>query len=515
MRGLTLILLCVACGGDASEAPLSVRSITPAADAVDVALDTPIVLALSAPPPADFAIELASEGEPIPHAMTVDGATVTLVPEAPLWLAASYTVSAAEAEHDSRFTTRDGTWTNLPLGTDAALRAAPLGAGAAPSIAVTADGTVLAGWEGGGAIYDQQFTPAAGWLALPRTLDVVGDPDAVRIAAASATRAVAAYERYITRANIEARTFDGTQWSAPALVAPYQVGTTRFDQYLGGTAATAAGDALVFHRGSFDTDLFDLYVVLRGASGWGAPVLAESLPGSASGSDIVEDGRGGYVVAWIQRSADKASTAVYAATISSTGAIGAPQLVDDGPGTTYSLNLARGGETVWIAWAHQQGSVGLRVVARPLASGALGGAHQIDLAGYAFGGEWARIAASPRGAVLVFTQYGAVRAALNTSGVWSQPADLDPANDDVGRPVAAIDDRGNATVVWTRVPRTGRRTTVFARARAGAWTPAAQLDEGSGNSYAWTAGVDAAGRVTTAWTQNTPAGYAVYGAHLQ
>ncbi|MBS1125055.1 MAG: hypothetical protein H6Q90_7283, partial [Deltaproteobacteria bacterium] len=110
-------------------------------------------------------------------------------------------------------------------------------------------------------------------------------------------------------------------------------------------------------------------------------------------------------------------------------------------------------------------------------------------------------------------------AAQFSAGAWSAPAELDkiPAspNDEVGRPALALDDRGNATVVWTRVPQSGRRTTVVSRARGGPWSSPAQLDEGTGSTYVWTAGVDAAGRVTTAWTQTDGTGYTVWGAHLQ
>jgi hypothetical protein len=520
MRGcVSYLLLFVACGGEPSSDPLIVLAVTPAADAVDVALDTPIVLELSAPPPEDFTVALTEGGEPVPHQLAITGTTVTLVPDAPLWLAAGYTLAVPDAQHSSSFATRDGAWKNLALGTQTMLAAAPLGAGAAPSIAALPDGTVFAGWEGGAAIYDQKFTPATGWLATPNTLSNTGDPDSVRVAAASPTRAVEGHERYITRANMEARTYDGTRWSPPVVVAPYQVGTTRYDQYLGNVAASEQTYALAFHRGSFDADAFDVYISIHNGSAWSAPILAEQLPGEASGADLVADGRGGYVLAWTQRSADKLNTAVYVATVSSTGTVGAPQLVDDGPGSTFSMMLARGGEATWIAWAHQQGTTGMRFVARPFMNGALGTAHTIEVTGASAYGEWARIGASPRGAALVYTQYGAVHAAVFANGAWSQPFELDAIAtnplDDVGRPVVTVDDRGNATAVWTRVPNSGRRTTVAARARAGQWSPTTQLDEGTASTYAWTAGVDAAGRVTTAWTQDTPTGYVVWGAHLQ
>lgn len=533
MRGapyLALITLAACSGDPASSSSFRVIAVDPPADATEVALDTAIVVELSAPPAADFAVSLtAATGEPISHALAIDGAIVTITPSEPLWLASDYELvvdASARAEDgeslatpfSSRFATRDGTWRNVALHAQPMMAAAPLGAGAAPSLAVLADGTALASWDGGGDLYDQKLTPDTGWLAMPNRYDVTGgDPDAVRVAAGGPAHAIAAHEKWITRANIEARTYDGTRWSAPVEVAPYTVGTTRFDQFLGGVAAAEQTYALVFHRGDFDAG-FDLYAAVHANGAWSAPFLVEQLPGSASGSDIISDGRGGYVIAWTQSSADNTASAVYATTLSAAGVIGAPVQLDDGPGRTFSLSLARGGDTVWIAWAHQQGTVGMRVVARPITAAGPGPAHAIALDGASPYGEWVQIAASSRGAALVFTQYGGVSAAIAAGGTWGPTAVLDPipmSNDEAGRPVVALDERGNATAVWTRVPASGRRTTVVARARGGRWSAPARLDEGTESTYAWTGGVDAAGRVTTAWTQAGASSYTVWAARLE
>src|SRR5688500_12908086 len=110
MRRILIVLL-AACSSDGGTDPtsLTVLSVSPASDAVDVALDTPITLELSAPPPADFAVALtASTGEPIEHALAIDGTTVTLTPADPLWIATSYDI--AVADFASKFHTRDGAW---------------------------------------------------------------------------------------------------------------------------------------------------------------------------------------------------------------------------------------------------------------------------------------------------------------------------------------------------------------------------------------------------------------------
>lgn len=528
MRTCLCLVSLAACttGVDSATSDFRVLAVSPTNDATSVALDSPITLELSAPPAADFAVALtAGTGEPIPHALAIDGTTVTLTPSDRMWIATDYTIGVDAAMHAetgevlgapfaSKFVTRDGAWHNIALQSQVALvMAAPLGAGAAPNLAALPDGTVFAGWEGGSALYDQKFTPATGWLPMPGALTISGgDPDAVDIAAAGPARAVAGHEKYVTRSSIEARTYNGSQWSAPTTVAPYNVGGTYYDQWLGGVAATDQTYALVFHRGSFSTDHFDLYASVHANNAWGAPIAVEQLVGTTSGSDIIADGKGGYVIAWSQRATD-GTTAVWATTLSSSGVVGSPQKLDDGAGTVYSLSLARGGDTVWIAWMHQQGSIGMRVVAQPLG----GSAHTIELDGYSFGGEWVQIAANARGALLVYTQYGGVFAALADGATWGSVVTVDATqpSGDAGRPAIALDDRGNATATWTRVPMNGRRTTMVARALRGQWSAAAQLDEGTGSTYVWTAGVDTAGRVTTAWTQSDTSGYKVWVAQLE
>ena len=522
MRIRTCLLCLAACsgsGGTSPSSPFTVVSVSPVDDATGIGLDEKVTLELSAPPPADFDVELATvAGDPIPHAVAIDGTTVTVTPGDPLWLVTDYKVVAHAASlaapFASKFATRDGAWHNVALQSQPAMvAAAPLGGGAAPDLATLADGTVFIGWEGGDSVYDQKYTPGAGWLAMPNSLTISGgDPDFVRVAAASRMRAVAGYEKYITRASIEARTYDGAQWSAPVTVAPYNVGGTYYDQFFGGIAATDQTYAITFHRGSFSSDHFDLFVSIHSNGAWSAPIALEQLDGTAASSDIIADGRGGYVVAWSQRAADN-STAVWTATLSSTGTLGTPQKLDDGVGAVYSLMLARGGDTVWVAWAHQHDDIDLRVVAQPLG----GSAHTVDLHGFSTGGEWARLAAGAHGAAFVYTQFGSVHAAFANGQTWSDAAELAPIQPDAdaGRPVIALDDRGNAAVAWTRVPRTGNRTTMVARGVRGTWSTAEQLGAVTGSTYVWSSGVDTTGRVTTAWTQSESTGYTVWSAQLE
>ena len=521
MRRTLSLLLLAACGSDGGSDPtaLTVVYVSPASDAVDVELDTPITLELSGPAPADFTVALtAATGEPIEHALAIDGSTVTITPADPLWIATGYDLAAAGFA--SKFHTRDGAWKTVPIAMQTMMTAAPLGSGAAPSLSALPDGTVFAGWEGGPSLYDQKFTPGTGWLPVPGKLDVTGDPGSVDVQAVSPTRAVAMHDRYITRSNIEARTYDGTQWSAPVIVGPYQVGTVRYDQYVGGIAATEQTYALTFHRGSFQNDQFDVYGAIHDGSTWSAPFLVEDLPGEASAARIITDGRGGYVIVWIQRSVDRLSTAVWMRTLSGAGVLGTPEKLDDGEGNTHGLALSRGGDTVWIAWAHERdgSTIKNRVVTRPFTASGLGTANPRDVDGY-FGDAWLQLDASARGALLVYAIYGGVFASLQTNGTWSPFHEVEKipttVGSEVGRPALALDDRNNATIVWTRVPADGRRQTVVARARNGDWSQATQLDDGTTSTYAWAAGVDTAGRVTTTWTQNTQTGYTVWSAHLE
>lgn len=80
LHRLAPLLLLAACGGDDPSA-FQVVSTSPVHDASDVALDTPIVLELSAPPAADFDVALtSSSGEAIAHTVRIVDRTVTLTP---------------------------------------------------------------------------------------------------------------------------------------------------------------------------------------------------------------------------------------------------------------------------------------------------------------------------------------------------------------------------------------------------------------------------------------------------
>ena len=74
--------LAVGCGAESADDPagsISVVSITPGANTVDVALDTTIRLELSAAPRESFKVSLTAAGGETAHAMRIEGTTVTLV----------------------------------------------------------------------------------------------------------------------------------------------------------------------------------------------------------------------------------------------------------------------------------------------------------------------------------------------------------------------------------------------------------------------------------------------------
>jgi hypothetical protein len=527
------LVLFAACGGADEPSSFAVVSVSPSNDASNIALDTPITLELSAPPAADFDVALtSSDGEAIAHTVQIAGQTVTLTPTHPLPLAAGHVLAPSERSRSltdapleagfrSRFETRDGAWKPFKIHTAAQVAPVALGAGAAPSLAVTDDGTVLTSWEFGAEVFDQRFTPGAGWLGAAGQLSLGGDPDFVQTAAASATRGVAAYQEYRgVNANIQARSYDGAAWSTPVTVAPYKVGATLYDQYLGGIAAAPQTHALTFHRGSFTTDTFDLFASISSNGTWSAPIPLEQLPGVASDSKIAADGSGGYVILWSQRSVDRLSSAVWMTTLSAQGTVGTPQKLDDGLNQTGRVSVVRAPDRLWLAWSHEENDdvFKSRIVVRSYSSSGLGEAHKIS-ANESFGGEWVSLTASRSGALVTWTEFGAVHAAFERAGQWSQPATIEARpsviGDEVGRPAITLDDRGNATVMWTRVPKSGRRASYVSRLRDGGWSAPSPLDGGTANTYLWAAGVDAAGRVTALWTESTTNGYLVWSGRLE
>ncbi len=531
-KRLPLIVFFASCG---SPAPVVTAS-SPAPGAVDVALDTKITLELSELPTDELHIDLSTAQE---ESVAVDvelddvANTITITPREPLALLTDYTLTAVrdeEVDHDnsfrftSSFSTREGTWRNAPLLQQST--PGPLTSEVAPSLAILPDGTGIASWASRGDLLDQRFTPQDGWYALAHQDKLGEDPGNVEIAADSSTSAVAAYPSYKASgtADIVARTLDGVLWPQRAeIVAPSQVNSTDLDQYIGGVAQTPSTTALTFHRGSFATDHFDPFVAMRRDGTWSLFPVAQ-LPGSALTSRIVVDAAGefgaGYVILWVQRSPDLASTAVWMTTLSKDGTLGTPQLLDDGPGATFSLTAVRGGNTVWLAWSHEEPNTKLRITVRPLrdATG-LGEALTIDQDGYPAVGDFVQIAATASEAEVVYTHFSSVQARHYKLGVWSAPTELEPMStnraDLVRCPVISLDDHDNATVVWTRLPAAGRRSTVVARGHAQRWSATVQLDTGSGDSQVWGTGVDSAGRVSALLTESDPNHFTIWAAQLQ
>lgn len=517
-------LLAAGCGAESADDPagsISVVSITPGANTVDVALDTTIRLELSAAPREPFKVSLTAAGGEIAHAMRIEGTTVTLTPSSPLWIATGYQVAIPESAGLARafassFVTRDGAWKPAQLSSRAS---ATPGGSAAPTLAVVEDGSVLVSWASDNALVNQRFSPGAGWnkLVLPVTLN--GDDTFVDTAAASTTQAVAAHRYTLLggSGSIDARTYNGSVWSAPVVVSDDRVGNTTFEQFLGGVASTPQAHAVSFHRGTFAAG-YDLYASLRAGSTWSAPILIEPLAGSATSSRIAADGRGGFVLLWTQRDAAGSSTAVWYSTLSAQGVVGTPQKLDDGPNDAFGVAMARAGERVWMAWGHRETeSVGSRIVVRSLAADGLGAAKSFVVPGQL--SPQLALAASASGAFVAWSHQGAITGAIYAAAAWSAPqviaaASSDPA-DNVGRPALALDDRGNATATWTRIPKlNGRRSTMAARWHASRWSTTT-LDDQTRSTRAWSAGVDPQGRVTVLWTDDGAPGYRVWAARLE
>ncbi len=517
---------------DAASA-FTVVGITPADGAAQVALDSPIVIELSLPPAADFDVELTTlTGDAVAHATRIAGTTVTVVPDAPLWLATGHRLTArGQRSRDglplapafaATFATRDGTWTSRSIYSEATPpAAASLGAGASPALGVAPDGTVLAMWKSSQKLVHQRYTPGAGWAATSGTLPVIGDPDGVSIATVTWDRAAAAYAEYIgTTADIRATRGSSGGWTAPVTVSPYRIGGTRYDQFLGGIAGDDTTFALVFHRGQWADHRFNLYAAIDTGAGWSQPILVSELPGMASQSRIVSDGDGGYVIAWVQDSMDRSASEVWVAAMTAAGVVSTPVMLDGGHGATYSLDLAAARGRAQIAWGHiQPDDVGLRIVTRSFAGGVATPAQVVQLPGFSFGGEWIRVALTSTATLLTWTQYGALYARNERGGTWGSTKTIAPRpvelRDDIGRPVLTLDARGNATVIWTDLPYQGRRITRFARNSAAGWSAPAMLDQDTRSSYVWTAGVDPTGRVSTLWVASDGNGYSVVAGRLE
>ncbi|RMG95400.1 MAG: hypothetical protein D6705_13735 [Deltaproteobacteria bacterium] len=206
------------------------------------------------------------------------------------------------------------------------------------------------------------------------------------------------------------------------------------------------------------------------ANGFGGPEVLANLPGDASDPTIGIDGSNRAIVAWRQEDGNKPETAIYA--------------------------------------IHYENGWGAPV---PLAADPMNNYYG------------PKIAVTPSGDAMVV--YGEIDAGTDERRLWAQFYDfdtdtwtpamlLDQAQFDIADWNVAVDDAGNAVVVWRRSDVNPSVNDAVARryARvANAWGPVVALENAPGTAIRTDVAMDGAGNAIAIWQQHDGANFRIYG----
>jgi PKD domain-containing protein len=240
------------------------------------------------------------------------------------------------------------------------------------------------------------------------------------------------------------------------------------------------------------------------AATWQAPKTVSAVNTSNTSPAVAVNARGDAAVLWTRKSDTSVQTATRAAggswsaaALAGSPADGTPRIGIDDAGHGYAV------------WAVDISSNNHPVLAS--VSGPGGWSQPVDISAPAFGGFDPALAVNGRGdAVAAWVGFdgtgstivGAVKPA---NGAWSAPRLVSPGpTSDAAHPEVAIDDHGNAVVVWTRFGRVERAFYSNAAWSSPAWVSAANRKA----SYPKIA-IDEHGHFTAVWESTSGYGYTV------
>lgn len=511
-----------ACGGGASDAP--VNRLPVARAGADRAVTTLEVVTL------DGSASTDEDGDALTYRWTLAGrpagsqsvlssatsASPALVPDLPGEYLVSLVVDDGRAQSpaDATVVTAAASW-KAPRALDGAgtdlLTAATNGSGDAVAV------WRFSGAEGSGLRAARYDGPADLWSAPVELLAPTQDGcDRPRVALGRAGDAVAAWGQLIGGGlDYWASVLDhatGT-WSAPASVT---AGATMGYAGPPRVAVNGAGQALVvwseLHGASYDL----WAATYDPATGWGAPTPLEEDAGDASNGRVALDDAGRALVVWIQ-GPDSLSYELRARAFDfGTGAWGAAQAVDPSAGTglvslSPSIAMSPGGLAV-VAWVvqdlAQQQRNDVWVLRYDAAGGGWSGGREVD--GTDDTSAEPSVAIDDAGnAAVVWWQYDGAWTRVGSSafdaglGAWEAPALLDGGGRQCGIPAVAVDGAGHALAVWPEHDGVALDLrSAFRDLPAGPWRAPALVAAGIGgslNEAPW-AGTSGAGRAVAAWS---------------
>ncbi|HEY3421455.1 MAG TPA: NosD domain-containing protein [Methanomassiliicoccales archaeon] len=257
------------------------------------------------------------------------------------------------------------------------------------------------------------------------------------------------------------------------------------------------GNAMVVWQ-QYDGTYYNIYASSYSSGAWGTVTLIETISGSADSPQIAMDNNGNAVAVW--RQYDGAYYSIYANTYAA-GAWGTAQLLETATGDAKTPQVAmdNNGNAVAV-WGQYDGAY-YSTYANRYTAGAWGAAKLIETAkGDA---QIPQVAMDNNGnAIVVWVQLDnvwrlSIYASKYTNAIgWGTTQLLETSNVDAGSPQVAMDNNGNAIVVWVQAGM------IYAdRYSAGAWGTAQPIKTSTVWGSSPQVAMDNNGNAVAIWAQ--------------
>jgi hypothetical protein len=270
-----------------------------------------------------------------------------------------------------------------------------------------------------------------------------------------------------------------------------------------GVAMDPAGDSVAVWKAYIGTEE-RVEAASRPAGGsWGAPVIL-SPPGLETyDNEVVISPSGEATATW---STDGGEQVVQVATMSPDGkwsgpvTLSDPTLIGDAP----SLAVDSAGNLT-AAWMQYGGVNFVVVVSTRGADGIWTSPKQLSPA--VGSAQSPSVAVDDQGdAVVVWNQQllQAEAATRRGGGAWSQPVELSEGGEEIREATVAMDAAGEAVVTWDRYDGTEEVVQSATMSPAGSWTEAIDLSDGTYGAYEPKVAIDPEGEAIVVWEHSSP-----------
>jgi hypothetical protein len=267
----------------------------------------------------------------------------------------------------------------------------------------------------------------------------------------------------------------------------------------------AHGNAVAIWRGRDDVNN-RIQAAFRPAGGsFRLPQIISSAGQSDNSPEVAVDGQGNAVAIWERR--DGTDRRIQAAFRPAGGSFGPPQTLSTDDDNILEQQLALDGQgsavAVWL-WKRDGANDRIQAALRP--AGGNFSPPQTLSTGETI--EALRLAVNGQGNALVVWERrdgtnDRIQAALRPAGGnFSPPQTLSATGDQVTFPQVAIDESGNAIVIWARFDGTGFRLQAAFRAVGGSFGPPQTLSAAGGDVFTYQIVFDPQGNALAIWDRS-------------